>query len=82
MNVEHEVKSLIEHIKRLGTKQSNGQYVVKYGVLFNDDIIANEFEALLGTLKSAKKKGLITYQGEILLQRVHDNVDVILLKEE
>ncbi|EFA82987.1 hypothetical protein PPL_03765 [Heterostelium album PN500] len=79
MNVDEEVSRLIEEITRLGTKRPDGKIVVKYGVLFNDDIVANTFEALLGTLKAAKRKKLITYDGEILLQRVHDNVDIIIL---
>lgn len=52
---------------------------MKFGVLFNDDKCANLFEALVGTLKAAKRKKIITFQGELLLQGVHDNVDVILL---
>ncbi|EGC28682.1 hypothetical protein DICPUDRAFT_96120 [Dictyostelium purpureum] len=79
--VDHEVQLLKEHIKRLGTKNANNQYVVKYGVLFNDDTVGNVFEALMGTLKSAKRKKIITFEGELLLQRVHDNVDIILLQE-
>ncbi|EGG13863.1 hypothetical protein DFA_11624 [Cavenderia fasciculata] len=79
MDVDHEVKLLVDAINRLGTKGANGKVSVKYGVLFNDDEVANTFEALVGTLKAAKKRKILTYDGEILLQRVHDNVDVILL---
>lgn len=82
MNVDHEVKLLVGEIKRLGTPNAEGQMVVKFGVLFSDDKCANLFEALVGTLRAAKRKKFITYQGEMLLQGAHDNVDVILLKEE
>ena len=54
---------------------------VKYGVLFKDDRVANIFEALLGTLKGAKKRKIVDFKGEMLLQGVHDDVDVILLQE-
>uniref|UniRef100_A0A3P9PLW1 Costars family protein ABRACL n=1 Tax=Poecilia reticulata TaxID=8081 RepID=A0A3P9PLW1_POERE len=54
---------------------------VKFGVLFSDDRCANIFEALVGTLKAAKKQKIIDFQGELLLQGVHDDVDVVLLKE-
>ncbi|CAN9507950.1 unnamed protein product [Ophioblennius macclurei] len=81
MNVEHEVKLLVEEIKRLGTQNTEGQTTVKFGVLFNDDRCANIFEALVGTLKAAKRKKIISFQGELLLQGVHDNVDIILLQE-
>jgi hypothetical protein len=47
-------------------------------VLFNDDRCANIFEALVGTLRAAKKRKYLTYDGELLLQGVHDNVEIIL----
>jgi L-cystine uptake protein TcyP (sodium:dicarboxylate symporter family) len=55
MNVDHEVELLKEEIKRLGTKNSEGQFVVTFGVMFADDRCANIFEALVGTLRAAKK---------------------------
>lgn len=81
MNVEHEVKLLVEEIKRLGTPNSDGQQVVKFGVLFADDRCANLFEALVGTLRAAKRKKIIDYPGQLLLQGVHDNVEVVLLSQ-
>ena len=81
MNVEHEVKLLVEEIKRLGSPK-DGKVAVKFGVLFSDDRCANLFEALVGTLRAAKRKKIITYDGELLLQGTHDNVDIILLKDE
>ncbi len=82
MDVNHEVKLLIGEIKRLGSPNSDGNVAVTFGVLFADDKCANLFEALVGTLRAAKRKKFVTYEGELLLQGVHDNVDVILLKEE
>ncbi|XP_068198318.1 costars family protein ABRACL [Antennarius striatus] len=81
MNVEHEVELLVEEIKRLGTEGGDGKVRVKFGVLFNDTRCANLFEALVGTLRAAKRKKIVNFEGELLLQGVHDNVDVILLKE-
>lgn len=57
-------------------------YEVTFGVLFHDDDCANIFEALVGTLRAAKRKKVIKYDGELLLQGVHDNVVITLLKEE
>ena len=80
MDVNHEVSLLQEEIKRLGTKnESTGEYVVEFGVLFADDKCANLFEALVGTLRAAKRKKIITYEGELLLQGVHDKVPIKLL---
>ena len=58
---------------------AEGKYVVTFGVLFNDERCANIFEALVGTLKAAKKRKIVAYQSEILLQNVHDNVEITLL---
>jgi len=44
MNVEHEVKLLVQEIKRLGSPNADGQITVKFGVLFSDDRCANIFE--------------------------------------
>ncbi|XP_012818070.1 costars family protein ABRACL isoform X1 [Xenopus tropicalis] len=60
---------------------NDGKLSVKFGVLFSDDKCANLFEALVGTLKAAKKRKIVTYQGELLLQGVHDNVDIVLLQD-
>ncbi|KAJ0078209.1 costars family protein [Pistacia vera] len=78
MNVEEEVQRLKEEIQRLGKVQPDGSYKVTFGVLFNDDRCANIFEALVGTLRAAKRRKIVTYDGELLLQGVHDNVEIIL----
>uniref|UniRef100_A0ACD5WDF2 Uncharacterized protein n=1 Tax=Avena sativa TaxID=4498 RepID=A0ACD5WDF2_AVESA len=78
-HVEEEVGKLKEEIQRLGQQQPDGSYKVKFGVIFNDDRCANIFEALVGTLRAAKKRKIVTYDGEMLLQGVHDNVEIILL---
>lgn len=73
-----ESKSLIRLCSFL-VPDADGKTSVKFGVLFNDDRCANIFEALVGTLKAAKKRKIIDFQGELLLQGVHDNVDIVLL---
>ncbi|KAJ9561439.1 hypothetical protein OSB04_006599 [Centaurea solstitialis] len=78
MNVEEEVEKLKVEIQRLGTKQEDGSYKVTFGVLFHDDRCANIFEALVGTLRAAKRRKFLTYDGELLLQGVHDNVEIVL----
>ncbi|XP_020495600.1 costars family protein ABRACL [Labrus bergylta] len=81
MNVSHEVSLLVQEIERLGSKNADGQTTVKFGVLFNDDKCANIFEALVGTLRAAKRKKVVQFEGELLLQGVHDNVDIVLLQQ-
>lgn len=58
---------------------AEGKYVVTFGVLFSDDRCANIFEALVGTLKAAKKRKIVAYASELLLQNVHDHVEITLL---
>ncbi|XP_067686768.1 costars family protein ABRACL-like [Haliotis asinina] len=81
MNVEHEIGLLKEEIKRLGSPGPDGNVQVTFGVLFKDDRCANIFEALVGTLKAAKKRKIVSYDGELLLQGVHDHVQIVLLQE-
>lgn len=79
MDIEHEVLLLKDEINRLGARGSDGRVVVKFGTLFDDDRCANLFEALVGTLRAAKKRHIVDFDGEILLQGVHNDVDVVLL---
>ena len=37
------------------------------------------FQALVGTLRAAKKRKIVDYAGEMLLQGAHDAVEVVLL---
>jgi len=79
MDVDAEVDALCQHCKRLGHPNATGAIVVKFGVLFKDETCANTFEALNGTLRAAKKRKKLTFQGEMLLQGVSDDVDITLL---
>ncbi|CAL8465473.1 g5009 [Coccomyxa elongata] len=80
LDIDGEVKTLVEKIKELGSpdKADHGRIKVKYGLLFRET--SDLFEALAGTMRAAKRKKLVTFDGELLLQGVHDNVDVVLLE--
>lgn len=80
--MDHEIELLVQEIKRLGSPGADGKIAVKFGILFSDDKCANLFEALVGTLRAAKKRKIVTYSGELLLQGVHDAVDIVLLVNE
>ena len=65
--VDHEVSLLQVEVTKLGTRDAaNGKISVPFGVLFQhtQDI----FEALGGTLKAAKKRGIVSYDAPILLK--------------
>ena len=76
---EKEIPILIEEIRRLADPATPDQ--VKYGKLVRDDRVANRLEALVGTLRAARKQGKIEYEGEMLFQGVHDEV-IIKVKEQ
>lgn len=65
--VDHEVSLLQNEVTKLGTRDAvTGKISVPFGVLFQhtQDI----FEALGGTLKAAKKRGIVSYDAPILLK--------------
>ncbi len=49
-------------------------------MVFKDEVLEQQLESLVGTLKAARKRGVIDFQGQMLLQGAHDNVDIILKK--
>jgi len=79
MDVEREIDMLKEKIKLLGVDNGDGTWSVKFGVLFHDTECANLFEALVGTLRAAKKRKVVSFEGQMLLSPTHDDVDVKLL---
>jgi hypothetical protein len=78
--VDEEVKLLLDQIRKLGVPADDGSISVKFGVLFKET--EDIFEALSGTLRAAKKRKLIKFQGELLLQGMHDNEPIILLPQQ
>ncbi len=78
LDVESEVSLLLERIRALGAPDKDNRISVKYGVLFRET--SDDFEALAGTMRAAKRRKLVSFDGELLLQGVHDNVDVVLLE--
>jgi hypothetical protein len=82
MDVEKECRSLVQELRRLGQVQESGRIGVKFGTLFDDDKCAQIFEALVGTLLAAKKRGLVSFEGQILLKGAHDDVVIEVLEGE
>eukprot|EP00615_Pteridomonas_danica_P017040 CAMPEP_0114383206 /NCGR_PEP_ID=MMETSP0102-20121206/4592_1 /TAXON_ID=38822 ORGANISM="Pteridomonas danica, Strain PT" /NCGR_SAMPLE_ID=MMETSP0102 /ASSEMBLY_ACC=CAM_ASM_000212 /LENGTH=406 /DNA_ID=CAMNT_0001539205 /DNA_START=21 /DNA_END=1241 /DNA_ORIENTATION=- len=77
--IDEEVQELIKDITRLGRNNGAGQYVVEYGPLFDDEKVEQYYEALMGTLKAAKKRGIVDFKGQILLKGAHDKTEITLL---
>jgi len=75
-NVDHEINLLIKEIMKHGKKLADGRYSVKYGVVFKET--QQIFEALANVLRSAKKRSVIDFPGQLLLSPTHDNVEITL----
>lgn len=63
LDIDKEVAKLVAEIKRLGVREpDNSNVCIKFGVLFRET--GDIFEALVGTLRAAKKRGLVNFSGE------------------
>ncbi|ETV83165.1 hypothetical protein H257_03965 [Aphanomyces astaci] len=84
MEVDKEVAQLLVEIKRLGSEvvgdDGEKKFGVAFGVLFDDERCQDLFEALMGTLRAAKRKRVINYPGQLLLKGAHDNAFIRLLE--
>ena len=65
--VDRECLEIQKDIQRLGEKK-NGSYSVEFGILFDDDKVQQYYEALVGTLKAAKKRGILDFKSALLLK--------------
>ena len=74
--MKEEMEQLLTDIKRIG---ESGEPYVEFGDLFDDEEVANYYEALVGTLKAAKKKGLINYEGQFLLKGFTNKVIISII---
>ena len=80
--LDAEIARLPTDIARIGSAEKVGSPRCSFGDLFDDDEVQQHYEALVGTLKSAKKRGIITYKGQMLLKGMHDNVMIEVIGDE
>jgi len=76
--LDEECAQLLVDIRRIGVE---GEPHTTFGELFDDDEVSNYYEALVGTLKAAKKRKMITFQGQLLLKGVSDKVKISIVGE-
>lgn len=77
--IDKEIRKLIAQIKEHGSVNAKGQHVVSYGRLF--EMTFQQFEALSGTLRTARKQQVVHFEGEVLFQGVSDHVQITLLRD-
>ena len=79
-DVEHEIKLVQYHIARIGQQQADGTFTTTFGELFKDEEAEQVFESLVGSLKAAKRVGVLKFDGQMLLMPTHANVVLHLLQ--
>jgi len=83
--VEKDLKLLVAGIKRLvvtegkGTQEADGGLQTTFGVLVNDEELEQTLESLVGTLKAGRKRGVLAWEGQMLLMGPHSGVPIKLL---
>ena len=77
--IDREVHELQVQVAKLGARGADGRFSVPFGTLY--DATQDVFEALAGTLKAAKKRGIVEYAAPLLLKGAHDKVAIVLLQE-
>jgi hypothetical protein len=75
-SVDEEIEILVEAIKANGYEEG-GQQHCKFGALFT--ATEDTLEALIGTLKAAKKRNLVDFKKPMLFKGQDDN-EIISLK--
>jgi hypothetical protein len=79
--VKRQLVKLVGYMNRLGTKRVDGRLSVSFGELF--DAVQNDMATLSGTLKTAKRMGVVTWEGpETLFQTADDAVEIVLLQSD
>lgn len=81
--VSKQVNKLKSWIKKIGVRQSNNNnnnhLSCTYGALF--DAVQGDMPTLSGTLKTARRLGVVQYEGETLFQGASNHVVIVLLDE-
>lgn len=79
MRVDNEVHQLMKDICRVGSNP--GEPSVTFGELFDDETVQDTYEALVGTLRSAKRQGYIDFKGQMLFKGMHDDVTINVVEK-
>lgn len=75
--VAREIEQLVVDIRRIEPKDESS---CTFGELFDDPQVEQYYEALVGTLKAARRKGVIAFKGQMLLKGMHDRVLITIVE--
>mmetsp|Transcript_11038 Transcript_11038/g.18838 ORF Transcript_11038/g.18838 Transcript_11038/m.18838 type:complete len:101 (+) Transcript_11038:50-352(+) len=79
-DVEHEITLVKWYVAKVGTKQADGTFKCTFGDIFYDEEAEQIFESLVGSLKAARRNGVLDFKGQMLLMPVHKDVELHLLQ--
>jgi len=74
--VEKDLALLIAAFPRLGTANPDGSISTTFGKVIDDDELEQQLESLVGTLKAGRKRGVLEWEGQMLLKGPHDAVPI------
>ena len=75
--VSTEIITLLKTIRNYGSKNpANSLHCIKFGSLF--EMYTRISNKVVGILLRARKYGFVHFEGEMLFQRTHDDVDIYL----
>jgi len=74
--VEVEISRLFAVISEHGDTRQDGQVVITFGKLFW--VYADISDTLVGILMRARRRGELSFDGEMLFQGMHDHVEIVI----
>ena len=77
--VEQEIAKLVEVIEKESEAAAGAPPSITFGKLF--DVYADISDTLVGILMRARKRGFLTFEGDMLFQGAHDKVLITVLKK-
>ena len=77
----HDVDLLVACLKKIGKDQPDGSKLTTFIDVFKDEVLEQQLESLVGTLKAARTQKKIEWKGQMLLQGAHDKTEIRLLPE-
>ncbi|KZP08435.1 hypothetical protein FIBSPDRAFT_761362, partial [Athelia psychrophila] len=87
ISLEEQIQNLVDIIKEHGSPNADGKQALTFGKLLSK----THSDALNMTLRKAKKKGIVSFDGEILMQgkrvsgrtpEADEDIPIVLLSEE
>jgi len=79
-NVDEEVRLIHMHTERVSKEKGRSGMEATFGEIFSDSQVEQVFESLVGSLKAAKRRGILDFPGQLLLMPTHKDT-MITLKE-